>query len=196
MRDTRTKLLQAAVHVFSQKGYKAASTRDIARRAKVNPVTLFRLFKGKAGLRAAVVDFMFANINFRARLAPRLERPLDGPQFIQVVIDTLLEALYASPAFYRVIVYSALENDPKTIRAVWRELKPAYALVAFHLEDRMRSRRFRKVNALVAARLIAATAFHHYRIYEFFQGKKVPGFRSRDWSRQCADIIYRGLKAG
>jgi len=196
LRDTRTKLLQAAVHVFSQKGFKAASTRDIARRAKVNQVTLFRLFKGKAGLRAAVVDYMFANINFRARLAPRLERPLDGPQFIQVVIDTLLEALYASPDFYRIIVYSALENDPKTIRAVWRELKPAYALVASQLAGRMRNRQFRKVNALAATRLMTAAAFHHYRIYELFEGKKVPGFGGRDWSRQCADIIYRGLKAG
>ncbi len=196
MRDTRTKLLQAAVHVFSRKGYRAASTRDIARRAKVNQVTLFRIFKGKAGLRAAVVDYMFANINFPARLAPRLERPLDGTQFIQVVIDTLLEALYASPDFYRIIVYSALENDPKTIRAVWRELKLGYALVASHLEDRMRSGQFRKVNSLVAVRLMTAAAFHHYRIYELFKGKKVRGFRSRDWSRQCADLIYRGLKTG
>ena len=195
MRDARAKLLRAAVRVFSQKGYRAASTREIARRAKVNPVTLFRLFKGKAGLRAAVVDFMFANIEFGARLAPRLEHPLDGPEFIQVVIDTLLEAFYASPDFYRIITYFALENDPKTMRAVRRELKPAYALAASHLETRMRSKRFRKVDALVAARLITAAAFHHYRISELFQGEKVQGFRARQWSRQCADIIYRGLKA-
>jgi len=46
-----------------------------------------------------------------------------------------------------------------------------------------------------AARLITAGAFHQYRINELYRGKEVPGFRGRSWGRQCADIIYRGLKA-
>ena len=39
----KERLLRAAVEVFSEKGFSGASTREIASRARVNPVTLFRI---------------------------------------------------------------------------------------------------------------------------------------------------------
>ncbi len=41
---TETRIVEAAVQLFAQNGFKGASTRDIARLARVNEVTLFRYF--------------------------------------------------------------------------------------------------------------------------------------------------------
>ncbi len=52
--ETRDRILEAALDLFSVKGYAAARTREIAERAGVNEVTLFRLFGSKRELYIAV----------------------------------------------------------------------------------------------------------------------------------------------
>ena len=46
----RTKLLEAAAHVYEEFGFRGATTRRIAQAAGVNEVTLFRTFGSKAAL--------------------------------------------------------------------------------------------------------------------------------------------------
>jgi AcrR family transcriptional regulator len=55
---TRDRLLQAAIAVFSTEGIVGATTREIARVAGVNEVTLFRHFQSKEQLLAAVAEHM------------------------------------------------------------------------------------------------------------------------------------------
>ena len=45
--DNQQRILDAALKVFSRDGISGATTREIARVAKVNEVTLFRHFKNK-----------------------------------------------------------------------------------------------------------------------------------------------------
>jgi len=52
---TRERLLDAAAQTFSNDGLRGATTREIARKAGVNEVTLFRHFKSKEQLLRAVL---------------------------------------------------------------------------------------------------------------------------------------------
>jgi AcrR family transcriptional regulator len=54
--ETRTRLLKAAAEVFATAGITGATTREIARAAGVNEVTLFRHFQSKEQLLRAVVQ--------------------------------------------------------------------------------------------------------------------------------------------
>ena len=47
---SRQKLLEAAMRVFAESGFRGATTRRIAEAAGVNEVTLFRQFKSKSAL--------------------------------------------------------------------------------------------------------------------------------------------------
>ncbi len=53
---TRERLLKAAIEVFSTEGIVGATTREIARSAGVNEVTLFRHFQSKEQLLGAVAE--------------------------------------------------------------------------------------------------------------------------------------------
>lgn len=53
--QTRAKLIEAATEVFANAGLTKATTREIARVAGVNEVTLFRHFQSKEQLLAAVI---------------------------------------------------------------------------------------------------------------------------------------------
>lgn len=48
------RILRAAMHLFTERGYAATTTRAIADAAGVNEVTLFRHFGNKAGVLAAI----------------------------------------------------------------------------------------------------------------------------------------------
>ncbi|HEY0793302.1 MAG TPA: helix-turn-helix domain-containing protein [Chthoniobacterales bacterium] len=64
----RARLLQAATEVFSERGFQAATTREIAQRAEVNEVTLFRHFRTRRELMRAVVEqILQAEVAFMAR---------------------------------------------------------------------------------------------------------------------------------
>ena len=54
--QTRDRIIQAAIAVFSQAGVAGATTREIARVAEVNEVTLFRHFKSKEQLLQTVAE--------------------------------------------------------------------------------------------------------------------------------------------
>lgn len=54
--DNREKLLQAAGRVYAEVGFRGATTRRIADEARVNEVTLFRLFGSKAQLLAEAIN--------------------------------------------------------------------------------------------------------------------------------------------
>ena len=55
-KDTRTKILDAALELFSEKGFKATTTKAIAEKAEINEVTLFRNFESKEKLFLAIID--------------------------------------------------------------------------------------------------------------------------------------------
>jgi AcrR family transcriptional regulator len=65
MVTTEDKILRAATGVFAKRGVSGATTREIAQRARVNEVTLFRHFKNKDELLRRVIlcsDQRFADV--------------------------------------------------------------------------------------------------------------------------------------
>jgi len=63
--DTKAKIINAAFELFSKNGYNATTTRELAKKAGVNEVTLFRLFKSKENLYREMLSY-YANIEFIA----------------------------------------------------------------------------------------------------------------------------------
>ncbi len=67
---TRERIIEAAMEVFTEKGYEGATTRAIAERARVNEVTLFRHFETKKNLLVEVME--------RYAALPEIERGVGG----------------------------------------------------------------------------------------------------------------------
>lgn len=63
MEDTHEKILTGALEIFSEKGYSAATIKDISNKADCNTVTIFRHFEDKLCLFVQVVE-RFHKIEF------------------------------------------------------------------------------------------------------------------------------------
>jgi AcrR family transcriptional regulator len=68
-RDARSHIIEATFHVLMERGYTGASTREIARRARVSKRELYALFDSKDGILAAMI----------ASRAGRMREPLGIP---------------------------------------------------------------------------------------------------------------------
>src|SRR5690349_1725551 len=73
---TRQQIIEAAVRVYSEAGFRGATTRRIADEAGVNEVTLFRIFGSKAAL---ITEAVRAYADARA-IEPLPETPRDPVQ--------------------------------------------------------------------------------------------------------------------
>jgi TetR/AcrR family transcriptional regulator, regulator of cefoperazone and chloramphenicol sensitivity len=69
---TRRRLLEAGIELFAELGYERASTRAIARRARVSLPALQYYFGGKEGLHRACAEYITEDV--RSRLNPAAER--------------------------------------------------------------------------------------------------------------------------
>lgn len=73
--STRAALLSSALELLAEKGYKGAITREIAARAGVSEVTLFRLYKNKEALLREAVQKLRPPIE---KILPKLSGDLEA----------------------------------------------------------------------------------------------------------------------
>ncbi|SFI49448.1 transcriptional regulator, TetR family [Paenibacillus sp. UNC496MF] len=69
---TRERLMNAAVDLMAEHGYKGASTKDIAAAAGVSEMTLFRQFGSKLNMLEEAVDRYYYTVEFRKLFAERI----------------------------------------------------------------------------------------------------------------------------
>ncbi len=80
-------LFEATINVFAENGYQSATTQEIARRAGINEVTLFRRYGSKAGLITAALAHQLAQAPF-AHLAVTDDVEADLAALVQAYAET------------------------------------------------------------------------------------------------------------
>lgn len=94
MVTTEDRILRAATGVFAKRGVSGATTREIAQRARVNEVTLFRHFKNKDELLRRVIlcsDQRFEDVFAAAPLKTAADLRRTVERYAQVYAQKLTE---------------------------------------------------------------------------------------------------------
>ncbi len=92
--NTREQLFRAAIEVFSEHGYEAATVREICKRAGANVAAINYHFGDKKSLYTAIFDEAFASVRkYRSRFLPPTA---PAEQRLAVYIRSFFEELYCS----------------------------------------------------------------------------------------------------
>lgn len=91
--DTRTKLLRAAIQVFSENGYEGATVRDICQRAGVNLALVNYHFGDKLELYLAVVRYAIDSEAKMELLNHAVEQNADPCDALRQIIHGMLERM-------------------------------------------------------------------------------------------------------
>jgi AcrR family transcriptional regulator len=156
--SSREKVLRAATLLFAAKGFEGTSTRDVARKAKVNEITIFRLFKNKQDLYLRILD------NKMGRSAPELLNTAllssEDPEKAFLALAERLEEVF-DPVFLRLFFYAALEKPELLRKRYGSSLGSLYELLGRHLGERIQSEVLRDIDPMLMGRaLVGMIAYH------------------------------------
>jgi AcrR family transcriptional regulator len=154
-------ILDAALAVFAERGLAAARLEDIAKRAGLSKGTIYLYFPNKEELFREVIRNSV--ISFIERGEARLEELGDPLQ----ALDAWMEGYWAwlrspvFPAMHR-LVSSELHSFPDIAAFYAKEvIERAHRLVCDMLQRAMDAGQLRRMDALVAARMLSALFVTH-----------------------------------
>ena len=90
--DTRQRLLEAAIEVFAEKGFEAATVREICRRADANVAAVNYHFGDKQRLYATIFDTVFRTL--REQRPPFLPRTAPPEARLEAYVRSFFHELF------------------------------------------------------------------------------------------------------
>lgn len=124
---TRERIVAAAIDTFAEKGFRGASTREIARRAGTNQGLITYHFRSKDALWRAAVDTIFARLESEWSAAPS---GLDPRETAREAIRSWVRFAAAHPELLRFMVNEGRESDERMRWLVETHIRPRYADLA------------------------------------------------------------------
>lgn len=154
--DTRTAILNAAVQVFSQHGFRGSTTRRIADAAEVNEVTIFRYFGSKEALLQEAINSSEA----RSNIAPLPEDPIDPERELSDWANAVVAHLKARRSVIRKCMGEIEERPELTARAADFPTRATHELCSYF--DRLKEIGLTTdaFDPTVASSMFIASLFH------------------------------------
>ncbi|MGF1478349.1 MAG: TetR family transcriptional regulator [Cyanophyceae cyanobacterium] len=131
--SARDRLLEAALHLFAQKGVTETTTKEVAEAAQVNEVTLFRHFGSKHGLLLAVMEDSAVFAQIGKGIVNRRSESRSVSQALQDYAEESLQALERVPNLVRSVVGEAGQYPVENRLALGQGLTQANSYVAQYL---------------------------------------------------------------
>jgi AcrR family transcriptional regulator len=162
MKETKAsaQILEAAIELFADYGYFGTTIRDVAQKADVTPMTIYRLFKSKDKL-------------FEMTLKTVTKRSLDQSQFLltvfhkkekqdfQALVTTLVRRWYDSVPTQsaRLMMYAYLSENEKWRDLSYSPVEKMIEVLAGTLDEKIDKKVKRRPKAAVAARTLILSLF-------------------------------------
>lgn len=178
--ERRHAIVEAAIHLFAEKGFRGATTRELASALGVTEPVLYQHFKTKRDLYRAIIETKAKErrLKIEERVGPYLEAE-DDRGFFQCLAELLLERYEQDPEFVRLLLFSALEGHELAKLFYERQVIDFYLMLIGYIKRRIRQGGFTKVDPNVAARAFVGMVSHHGMIQMLFQDKVVRSSRKK-----------------
>ncbi len=154
----RQQILRVAIEVFSRNGFRGTTTKSIAAAARVSEATLFLHFPTKRQLYHAILEEKCWAGGVRPGEIRALgNQPL--PEALAAVVRTIVRRHHRDGTLLRLLLYSALENEPLAPMVMQRHLQGPFRELVDLLQAAYPAVRGRKLE-------VAARAFVGMVLYE------------------------------
>lgn len=200
--ERRLQILQTAVNLFSQRGFKGTTTKEIARAAGVSEAMVFRHFENKEVLYGAILDTKGCQEGVRrfpwesnSTLRQAIEQKQDFAVFYNIALDAMNKH-QADEGFMRLLFYSALEEHELAERFFNDFVELVYEFIAGYIETRQRDGAFRKLNPRIAVRAFLGMLIHQSLNNILWDKKQsILKITNEEAAKNFAEILLAGIKA-
>jgi len=198
----REQILQTAVDLFSQRGFKGTTTKEIARAAGVSEAMVFRHFATKDELYGAILDNKGCAEGVHRfpweaneRLNEAIEQKDDFAVFYNIAFDALNKH-HSDVGFMRLLFYAALEEHELADRFFNEFVSRIYEFIAGYIQMRQADGAFRDLNPRIAVRAFLGMLLHHSLNNILWDKKrKIVNITNEEAAKSFAEILLKGIEA-
>jgi len=191
--ERRVAIINAAVDLFSQRGFRGTTTRELASAVGVSEPVLYQHFATKRDLYTAIVDQLIAETTgtFQQSLAS-LGPDQNDRTFFQLLGENILAWHSKESKQVRLLLFSALEGHE--LADLWHD-KATTSFIRFveeYIRRRVEAGAFTAAHPLVAARLFIGTVGNYGLTRNLFRCGEIE-LSDQEVVSQFVDIYLNGI---
>jgi len=195
--DRREQIIEVAVRLFSQKGFRGTTTKEIALAAGVNEAIIFRHFATKRELYAAIIDRKANSAEMqalRSALGEAMDRS-DDRRVFETLAFHMLEFHERDDAAMRLLLYSALEGHELAEMISRNYIMKTHQQMADYVRRRMTDGVFRRVDPMTAVRGFMGMVIGQVMSKKFFHraGGQALNITNRQAAERFTDLFLASM---
>lgn len=195
--ERREQILQIAMRLFSEKGFRGTTTKEIANAAGVSEAIIFRHFANKDELYSAILDHKACDRRFQnpfEELAEKIAAKDDFGVFYTMTLNAL-EHHAEDTDFLRLMLHSALEEHELARTFIEGFITEVYEFLGEYIRQRQQDGAFREVNPRIVVRALIGMFVHHsLNNILWDKQQKLLKISNEEAAREFATILLRGIK--
>jgi AcrR family transcriptional regulator len=196
----REQILQTAVNLFSQRGFKGTTTKEIAKAAGVSEAIIFRHFATKDELYGAILHSKSCNDGlhrFPWESNELLQEAIRHKDDFAVFYNLALQAMnnhQKDEGFMRLLFYSALEEHELADRFFGEFVSQVYGFIGEYVRERQEDGVMREINPAVVVRAFLGMLIHHsLNNILWDKERRLLDVTNEEAAKHFAEIVLRGV---
>lgn len=188
--SAREKILEAALKLFSLKGYTSSATKDIAKEAGVAEVTLFRQFSSK--------EFLFEEVLSNYSFLPTLKntlpeiRGMNYEDALYLIASRFLEMLKLRKDFIK-IMQTEFRTYPEKIHEIYFGfISEMFRYLASYFDELQKSGKLRPFDTTLGARAFLGMFFSYFNATEYMMLRKYMPDNEKETVKEYVSIFVNG----
>jgi len=188
--DRRAAIVDAAVHLFAEKGFRGATTRELASALGVTEPVLYQHFETKNDLYSAIIETKSQQGQQQGVELLSLQESGDDRAFFRFLGNLLLERYEEDPDFMRLLLFSALERHELADRFFERQVQGFFTVVAGYIQRRIDAGAFRPMDPQTAARGFTGMLTYHGLVRLLFGNRIAPKNRAEVVDQMVESFLH------
>lgn len=197
----REQILQTAVDLFSKKGFKGTTTKEIARVAGVSEAMVFRHFASKEELYGAILDTKGCRDGVHrfpweenTVLQQAIVDKDDFAVFYNIAFDALNKH-QSDVGFMRLLFYSALEEHKLAEMFFNDFVATVYEFIGGYVRERQADGELREIDPRIVVRSFLGMIIHHSLNNILWDKKRViVDITNEVAAKNFAEILLNGIR--
>ena len=193
--NRREQILQGAMQLFAQKGFRGTTTREIARRLRISEALMFKYFPSKEALYRAIIQKRMGGSE-EIYFPKETVKAKDDRQVFRSIASFSIQKNTEDPTFLRLVLYSALEGHELSRIFFDYYVMEKTRLLAKYIRQRIKEKAFKPVPPMLAARAFMGMIVHYAQAQEIYGLKKFYHFSQSKVVDTFVETFLNGLNGG
>ena len=194
--ERRLQLLAVAVKLFSERGFRGTTTKEIAQAAGVSEAMVFRHFATKEELYAAILDHKACSggkFQPQEMAAEGIARKDDRAVFESLALGAL-QHHENDPAFQRLLLHSALEKHELAQMFFDEFVRRVYEFLGAYIRERQREGALIEMDPAIVVRAFVGMVMHHSLNNNLWDTKRrLVNISNEEAAKYFTDILLNGI---